>query len=174
MESLKKYSEINCFDLNENVFDLLDNQWMLITAGTADQFNTMTASWGGFGFLWNKTIVTIFIRPQRHTYKFVNESSGFNLSFFSEKYKPALNFCGSKSGRNYDKPKEVGLTPAITPNGFVSFQEARITMDCKKLYVDDLNPDNFIDLDLRERIYPTGDYHRFYIGEILGCFSISE
>lgn len=38
----------------ENAFDLIGKKWMLVTAGTQDNFNTMTASWGGIGWLWNK------------------------------------------------------------------------------------------------------------------------
>ena len=111
MDKLAHYTELNPYKINENVFKLLDVQWMLITAGNEDKYNTMTASWGGLGVLWNKSIATIYIRPQRYTFEFVENNSIFNLSFFDKKYKPALNFCGSKSGRDYDKAKETGLTP---------------------------------------------------------------
>ncbi|MHC1702677.1 MAG: flavin reductase [Tenuifilaceae bacterium] len=171
MESLKDYSEINPYSLNDNLFDLLDKQWMLITAGSTDSYNTMTASWGGFGILWNKPIAIIFIRPHRFTYKFVEDSLTFNLSFFTEKYRPALQFMGSKSGRDYDKAKETGLTPIISPNNSITFNEARLNIDCKKLYFGDLDPNNFIDPSLIKKNYPANDFHRFYFGEILGCYS---
>jgi flavin reductase (DIM6/NTAB) family NADH-FMN oxidoreductase RutF len=172
MEKLKNCIDIDPYKINENVFDLLDNKWMLITAGTAEHFNTMTASWGGLGVLWNKSIVTIYIRPQRYTYKFVEENPSFNISFFEEQYKPALNVCGSKSGRDLDKVKEAGLTPVITPKGNITFQEAYLTIDCRKLYADDLKSDNFIDKRIIDKTYPTQDFHRFFIGEIVDCFSI--
>lgn len=41
-------------DLSENFFEVIGKEWMLVTAGNKDHFNTMTASWGGIGFLWNK------------------------------------------------------------------------------------------------------------------------
>jgi len=45
--------------------------------------NTITASWGGFGVLWGKNVAFIFIRPQRYTKEFV-ENSGYLLNqFFS-------------------------------------------------------------------------------------------
>ena len=174
MEKLSNWIDIDPYHINENVFDLLDNKWMLITAGVPDHFNTMTASWGGLGVLWNKSIVTLFIRPQRYTYKFVEENPSFNISFFDKRYKPALNICGSKSGRNFDKVKEAGLTPAITPKGNITFQEAYLTMDCIKLYADDLKPESFIDKALIGKIYPTKDFHRFFIGEIAGCYKVSS
>ena len=174
MEKLSNWIDLDPYHINENVFDLLDHKWMLITAGTTDHFNTMTASWGGLGVLWNKSIVTIFIRPQRYTYKFVEENPSFTISFFDKKYKPALNFCGSKSGRDFDKVKETGLTPVITPKGNISFQEAYLTIDCTKLYTDDLKPDNFIDKGIIDKTYPTKDFHRFYIGEITGCYKVNS
>lgn len=174
MEKLSHFTELNPYKLDENVFNLLDVKWMLITAGTSEHFNTMTASWGGFGVLWNKSVVTIFIRPQRYTYKFVEENPTFNISFFEEKYKPALNFCGSKSGRDYNKVKETGLTPVISPNNNITFQESYLSIDCKKLYTDDLKPDRFIDKTIIDKVYPSKDFHRFYIGEIAGCYSIES
>ena len=52
----------------EDVFHLIGKEWMLITSGTIDRFNTMTASWGGIGWLWNKPVAYIFVRPDRYTY----------------------------------------------------------------------------------------------------------
>ena len=47
---------------------------MLITAGSKDSFNTMTASWGGFGWLWNGPVAFIFVRPERFTHDFLESS----------------------------------------------------------------------------------------------------
>lgn len=170
MQSLKKYEGISPFDLKENIFDLLDNRWMLITAGSEQHFNTMTASWGGFGILWNKTVSFIFIRPQRYTHKFVESKDTFTLSFFSEKYRSVLNFCGSKSGRDYNKPKEAGLTPVITPNNSIAFGEASLILDCRKIYSDVIKNDHFIDSSIIDKVYPAKDFHTLYIGEITECY----
>jgi len=170
MDKLTDYIDLDPYKIDENVFNLLDKKWMLITAGSPDQFNMMTASWGGLGVLWNKPMVTIFVRPQRYTYKFVEENPTFNISFFDKKYRPALNFCGAKSGRDFDKAKETGLTPVLSPKSIITFKEAYLSLDCVKLYADDLKPSNFIDKTLIERIYPTQDFHRFFLGEIFGCY----
>jgi flavin reductase (DIM6/NTAB) family NADH-FMN oxidoreductase RutF len=80
------FKQINQDNIRENFFHLIGKQWMLITAGSKDQFNTMTASWGGLGFLWNVPVAFIFIRPQRFTYQFVEEQGRFTLGFFESQY----------------------------------------------------------------------------------------
>lgn len=170
MNQLTGFSKIDVYSLAENVFDMLNVEWMLISAGNEASYNTMTAAWGGFGILWRKPVATVFIRPQRYTYQFVEKHDVFTLSFLGHDYRKELNFCGSKSGRDYDKAKETGLTPAITPLGNVAFHESRLVFECKKLYADDIKPERFIDKQLDGSIYPTKDYHRFYIGEIVGCY----
>lgn len=170
MNSLQDFVSVNVFSLRENTFDLLDKEWMLITAGDSESFNTMTASWGGFGFLWRKPIATIYIRPQRYTYQFVEKHNTFTLSFFGNGYRDALNICGTKSGRTHNKVKEAGFTPAFTPDNSIAFQEARLIFECRKLYSDDIKPELFIDQKIDKTIYPAKDYHRFYIAEITGCY----
>ena len=53
--------------IDQNVFSLIGEKWMLITAGTAERCNTMTASWGGLGVIWGAPSATCYIRPQRYT-----------------------------------------------------------------------------------------------------------
>jgi flavin reductase (DIM6/NTAB) family NADH-FMN oxidoreductase RutF len=168
------FEEIDVKNLPDNVFHLLENDWMLITAGTKDNFNTMTASFGTFGILWNKPIATIFVRPQRYTFSFLEDNSGFTLTVFHEKYRKALQYCGQFSGRNVDKVKETGLTPIVLPSGNMAFEQARIIVECKKLYADDFKPENFIEKEIIHRIYPSKDFHRMYIAEITKCLVLDE
>lgn len=166
---MHNFSPINPEALNDNVFKLLDKDWMLVTAGTLDHYNTMTASWGHMGIIWNLPVAIAWIRPQRHTYQFTEKYSHYTLSFFTEEYRKALQFCGTKSGRDYDKAKETGLTAVATENGNVFFREARLVMECRKLYADDLKEEKFIDPKIASKHYPTRDFHRFYMGEITGA-----
>ncbi len=149
----------------DNVFSLIGDQWMLITAGNAERCNTMTASWGGLGVLWGRPVATAYIRPQRYTYEFVERSPAFTLSFFDESFRPQLNLCGSKSGRDVDKVKACGLTVQTGADGAPFFAEARLVLVCKKLYWQDLDPSHFLDSGI-EAHYPGRDYHRMYIGAI--------
>lgn len=171
MKEFKNFISVDPFKLKENVFDMLQDEWMLITAGNKDSFNTMTAAWGSFGILWRKPIVVIYIRPQRYTFEFTEKHNTFSLSFFGHNnYRDALSICGTKSGRDIDKVIETGLTPITTPNNNIAFEEARLVFDCRKLYADFIKPELFFDVDLEQSIYPSSDHHRFYIGEILGCY----
>ena len=157
-------------DLDKNVFSLIGDQWMLLTAGTPERCNTMTASWGGLGVLWGINVAACYIRPQRYTYEFVERSGFFTLSFFGEEYRKALTLCGSKSGRDIDKIKECGLTVSASAGNAPYFQEAELVLVCRKLYWQDIDPAHFLDPDLDGRWYPEKDYHRMYIGEIVEVY----
>lgn len=163
-----QFIEIAPRHISENVFKLIGSDWMLITAGTIESLNTMTASWGGLGVLWNKNVSFCFVRPTRYTYQFMEKSESFTLSFFEEKYRYVLNFCGSKSGRDVNKISATGITPIEDISGSIYFNEARLVIICKKIYFQDLNPNNFLENDI-DKNYPQKDYHRMYIGEIIKC-----
>lgn len=150
-------------DLQESAVDLIAKQWMLITAGNEESHNTMTASWGGIGHLWNKDVAYIFIRPQRYTYDFVEKNEFFSLSFFDEKYRDVLKLCGTKSGRDIDK-MNLEITP-VFEDGNIYYKEARVVMLCKKIYYQDIDSKNFLEESIQKN-YPINDYHRVYIGEI--------
>lgn len=165
------FHSISPESIPDNFIDLIDNKWMLITAGNPGNFNTMTASWGSAGVLWNKPVAICFIRPTRYTYQFANQSDIFTLSFFPDKFRKILNYCGSKSGRDVNKIKETGLKPLITQNKGITYEQARLCIECRKIYFDDLKPGNFLLSEIDEIQYPKKDYHRMYIGEIIGCYS---
>lgn len=156
-------------EIRFNPFKLIGKDWMLITAGTEDGFNTMTASWGGMGVLWEKKVCFSVVRPTRYTYRFLEENDTYTLSFFSSRFKKALTICGTKSGRDTDKVRESGLEPAFDGDA-VFFRQARLVFECRKLYFQDIIPANFRYSDL-ERFYPEKDYHRMYVGEIIGCLT---
>jgi flavin reductase (DIM6/NTAB) family NADH-FMN oxidoreductase RutF len=159
---------VSPFRLADNVFKLLDHDWMLITAGNFRKWNTMTASWGGFGILWSKPVAFTFVRPTRHTFLFTESSALFTLSFFDRRRHKALLLCGTKSGRDTNKAKATGLEPYAPGPGLVSFRQARLILACRKLYCSDLDPRRFLDPGIG-RNYPKKDYHRMYIGEITRC-----
>ncbi|MGL5960278.1 MAG: flavin reductase [Bacteroidales bacterium] len=166
------FKEIKTDQINESATKLIGKDWMLITAGNDSSFNTMTASWGGLGHLWNRDVAFIFVRPQRYTFEFTEREEFFTLSFFSEEYRSSLKVCGTKSGRDTDKVAEAGLTPYTLPNGTIAFKEARLVLVCKKLYVDVLNPKAFLldDAEIK-KIYSASDFHQMYVGEITVAYT---
>lgn len=158
----------------EDAFHLIGKEWMLVTAGTPEHFNTMTASWGGIGWLWNKPVAFVFIRPERYTHQFIEANERMTLSFLGAEHRDILNFCGSKSGRDYDKVKETGLLPVETEHGCVGFQQARLTLECRKLYKGNFKAEEFLDKDALERWYddkPGGSLHDVYIVEIENVYT---
>lgn len=168
---MKEFVPLSIDDLLVNPVNMIANDWMLITAGNKESFNTMTASWGGIGHLWNKPVAFIFIRSQRYTFEFVEKSELFSLSFFEGSYRQALNICGTKSGRNTDKVKEAGLTPLFSPEGTPLFREANLVFECRKLYGQQMTEDNFIDTSILSNFYPHKDIHKLYIGEIVNAWT---
>ena len=162
-------NKIDIKQLQGNAVSMFDDTWCLITAGNKDSYNTMTASWGAMGELWNKDVCFIFIRPQRYTLEFTEREEFFTLSFFGDEYKKALTFCGRNSGRDCDKAKETGLTP-VEIDGSMSFEESETVIVCKKLFYQDIDPEGFIDKAIDGVCYPEKDYHRMYVGEVVGCY----
>ena len=158
---------------SENAFDLIGKGWMLVTAGTKEKFNTMTASWGGIGWLWNRPVAFVFIRPPRYTHDFIEREDRLTLSFYSEEYRDILKFCGSKSGRDVDKVKETGLKPVALESGAMTFGQARLTLDCRKLFKSSMEAANFVDKSIPEKWYndqPGGSLHDVYVVEIEGVY----
>ena len=163
-EFIKKNPE----ELKENLIKLINRDWAPITVRDekSGEIGTMTASWGCFGELWNKPVFICYIRPQRNTYGLAANAERLSLCFFDEKYRDQLKFCGTKSGRNTDKVKETGLTPAFTEDGVPYFEEARLVLVCKKLYAQDLNESSIIEEAVKSN-YNGDDYHRMYVSEIV-------
>lgn len=155
----------------DNFIDIIGREWMLVTAGTPENFNMMTASWGGAGFLWNRPVATIFVRPERYTYGFIEETGRFSLSFLGEEHRAAHKVTGSKSGRDTDKVAEAGLHPLFTETGGIFYEETRLGLECRVLYADGIEASNFIDRALVEQWYGAqGGFHKMYVAEITAAY----
>jgi flavin reductase (DIM6/NTAB) family NADH-FMN oxidoreductase RutF len=157
-------------EIQDNAVSLIGDDWMLVTAGTSEKFNTMTASWGGIGFMWKKPVAFVVIRPQRYTFEFIEKGDMLTLSFFSRQYRKALAICGETSGRNTNKVEKAGLSPVTTESGNVFFREARLVLECRKLYADFIKADAFVDQEIIPAWYPAADFHKMYVLEIVNAF----
>jgi len=161
------FRKIEPREIDGNLIQRIGDQWMLITAGDKNACNTMTASWGGLGVLWNEPVATIYIRPQRFTKGFVDNEKYFSLTFFKEDYRKELALCGTKSGRDMNKVKECGFTVEYGVGDTPYFEQAELVLICEKLYADELKEENFINKTPAEKCYPEKDWHTFYIGKIV-------
>ena len=155
--------EISSF--HAEIFQMFDRKWALLTTGTPEDFNTMAISWGGMGTLWGRPVVTVYIRPNRHTFGYMNASDFFTVSFYPEQFRKDLGVLGSLSGRDGDKVARTSLIPAEVPNG-VSFRQAECTLVCRKMYAQDMDAATIPDEVMRE-CYAAEPVHRMYIGEVM-------
>ena len=166
---MEGYRKIAPDKIPGNVMKMISQDWMLITAGNREKFNMMTASWGGFGILYNKPVAICFINPARYTYSVIEGSDTFTLTFYTEAYRDALQYCGTKSGRDEDKVKGSGLTPMETQNGAMAFSQAWMVVECRKMLSQSLSPDAIANPAERTK-RAAQPMHKMYIGEILNVW----
>ncbi len=147
------------------VFELFDKDWALLTAGSGADFNTMTIAWGGLGTLWSKSVATVYVKPIRYTHQFMEKNDYFTVSFYPEQYRRALSLLGTLSGRDGDKVAKSGLTPRPL-DGAVTFQEASVTLLCRKIYRQDLDPAQ-MPAGVVDTYYRDEPAHTMYVGEVV-------
>ncbi len=152
--------------LEFNPFTKIGSEWALVTAGTKQDSNIMTVSWGGFGVIWGKNVVYIFIRDSRYTKEFLDQGDFFSLSFFSEQYRDALSYCGSYSGRSHNKWEKSNLTPASC-HSIPYPDEANLVFICRKMAAVKMPQESFCDDAIMKKWYADSDMHTMYIGEII-------
>ena len=147
----------------------------LLTAGTRESCNTMTIGWCQLGRLWGLPVCTVYVRPERYTYQFMESSGTFSVCVLPSgaQEKQTLALCGSQSGRLVDKIKECGLTLRYGAGDTPFFEEAELAVVCRKLYVQDMDPACVTAGE--DKILPyygkKGGWHRIYIGEIVEAYS---
>ena len=152
------------------VFDMFNNQWALVTAGDPGHYNTCTIGWGSLGTIWGgpgggRSIVTVYVNPDRYTYDFLKDSDTFTVEFFPPEYRKALGYLGSHSGRDGDKVAAAGLTPKELSGG-VTFEEAELTFVCHKLYQGPFEREGLAD-EINQGIYKDWQPHWMFVGEII-------
>lgn len=164
---MNELREINTNDFSCNPFKMLGKDWMLITAENNNKVNTMTASWGGMGVLWEYDVVYIFIRNSRYTKEFIDASPNFSLTFFdTDKYHKTMGYLGNVSGRTEDKIAKSELT-LLKEDGIPYFAEANTVIMCEKLSRQMIAPEGMLNDELLTKYYADHDYHEMYIGKIL-------
>lgn len=162
------FMEIDVTKLEKfNSFEKIGKDWMLITAGDEKSCNMMTASWGMMGVLWGKNVATVFVRPQRHTFKFLEEKKYYTVSFFGEEYRKELLFMGQNSGKDVNKLENTVLKPVYNENA-PYFEQASCVLICRKIYNQFITPECFLDSAINNE-YEKKDYHKVFVGEIEKC-----
>ncbi|MDR1451044.1 MAG: hypothetical protein LBI57_01730 [Helicobacteraceae bacterium] len=163
------WREADIKEFEGGIIARMSKDWALLAAGSAEDYNAMTVSWRLMGYLWERPVVVCFVRPQRFTRNFVDKNDGFSLTFFGKETKTRVHkVFGFESGKDIDKAAKAKAQPIVFDGGAIGFEEAKETISCRKIYADDFNSKNFLDRSI-DKLYD-GDYHRFYIGEIVGFY----
>lgn len=144
------FKKMELSDLQCNPFDMIGKSWYLLTSGTPEDYNTMTASWGAMGEIWGAPSFHCVVRTNRYTLQYLDRNELFSACFFDPGYKPALQFCGTHSGRDCDKAKQTGLRPVLL-DGTTAFAQARRVLICRKRYTAMMQPEGFIEPETYER-----------------------
>ena len=147
---------------------------VLITGKDENKTNSMTISWGMAGIEWGKPVFVTFIRESRFTKTFIDKNGEFTVNIpLDESAKKILAYCGSKSGRDVDKAKELGLTYEEPET--ISVPGIR-ELECKVIYKQTQDIHAITEED-QEKFYPQNadgsqDIHVAYYGEIVNAYVI--
>lgn len=161
-----KFKTLKPEEYESNFIKKISEEWLLITAKKPDgTVNTMTASWGGIGFMWNKPVCLCAIRPQRYTHEFAEAADRITLSFLDSNMHKALEICGKESGRDCDKIAKADLH-TIHDDDIAYFEESEIVYVGKKIYTGKFEENNFLDKSIIPKCYPRSDFHDVYVCEI--------
>jgi flavin reductase (DIM6/NTAB) family NADH-FMN oxidoreductase RutF len=153
--------------LSETLAVLVDPGLLLVSQGEDGVPNAMTIGWGMVGVIWGKQVFTVLVRPSRYTFSRLEESDSFTVNVPPPGLHDAVTFCGTRSGRDYDKFTECEMT--VEPSQAVSapgIAECPVVYECQIVHRTDV-VNATLDSDILTTFYSSGDLHRIYHGEIL-------
>ena len=166
------YKAVSAEEFDENIFKLVGKDFTVITAG--ENPNSMVASWGGVGIMFNKPVTWNFLRANRYTLEKMRETGTFTMCYFPDQYKGDIMQFGTKSGRNTDKMAQTKLTPMPTPDGYPAYAEAKIIIECKLIAASTVSKDEFYTEEaktfLQEGFDDAKDWHKLVYGEITNIY----
>lgn len=167
-----KLRAVDVQKMTPEVFSVFGTNNALLTAGNRSRCNTMTIGWCQLGRIWGQPSCTVFVRPERYTYQFMESHDYFTVSVLPAACKKTMVFCGTKSGRDVDKIGECGLTVCYGAGDAPFFAEAEWVLVCRKAYIQDLEPAYIKDEKHIAPFYGTaGGWHRMYIGEVVEAYT---
>ena len=157
--------------MTPEIFRVFGANNALLTAGDRTSCNTMTIGWCQLGRLWSLDTCTVYVRPERYTYQFMEERDYFTVSVLPQCHRQTMQICGTQSGRDIDKVKACGLTLRYGAGDAPFFDEAEWVLVCKKLYIQDMKPECVKDELIFQSYTPAkGGWHRLYVGEVLEAY----
>jgi|JFJP01.1.fsa_nt_gi flavin reductase (DIM6/NTAB) family NADH-FMN oxidoreductase RutF len=161
--------EVKSMDIAREAMDII-KKGALLTVKAGKDMNTMTIGWATIGYIWRKEVLMVAVRESRHTFGLIEKADNFTVTVPTSDYKKEVLFCGTKSGREFNKFKECNLktanskcvdSPIIDIPGY--------HFECKIVYKTPMDP-KFLDSTYNETLYSDKDYHTLYFGEIAACY----
>ena len=164
----------------------------LISCGSVDKPNVMTAAWTGI-INSEPPMTYVSIRPSRFSHEIIKETREFVINLPSLNMVTAVDFCGVKSGRDVNKFKETGLTPiASSAVAAPQIEQCPVSVECKVVDIQsygshDMFVAEIMAVDVDDKfIDPAGKFwlektgllayahgHYFTLGRELGNFGFS-
>jgi hypothetical protein len=153
------------------------NMPAVLTAGDKNNYNSMTIAWGSLGYSWNRPIFTVYVKPERYTYEFIDKYKIFTVSFFDKKIYPKFSAYGIKSGREVNKEEICDTHIKFLDDGGITFEEAEEVFVCKMMVRSHLTNED-VEPEINE-FYKTAAEkfghlfkmttvpHSMYVGEII-------
>ena len=154
------------------------NDGILLTTQANGEVDTMTIGWGHLGVEWKKPLFIVYVRQSRHTKSLLDQNREFTINVpVDDINKNIIALCGTKSGRDMDKIKELNLT--LVPGETVSvpaIAELPLTLECKVVYQQDQEL-TLLQEEKKDRFYRVDtpnedDFHTAYYGEITAAYII--
>lgn len=168
------FKKIDPTEIPEDVFTLVNKDFTVLTGGNPEHYNSMLASWGGWGTLFDKPVTWCFLRANRYTLELIRKDLTYTMSYFDNEYKEDIMPFGTQSGRNSNKMKETKLAAVQTPAGNMTYKEAKLIIECKLFEITTVSPDDFQTEDFRTFVTDAHaeakDYHKIVFGEITGVW----
>lgn len=134
------------------------------------EVNTMTIGWASIGVVWRVPMFLVLVRESRYTHQLIEKAEDFTVSFPFNRMQEELKFCGTYSGRNYDKFAECELEVISGKDvDSVMIKGCDLHYECSIKYKQDMEKENIF-TDTLIDCYPDYDLHTLYFGEIINCF----
>lgn len=174
--------EINVFDYAEEITKAL-KKGVLLTSKAHDKVDSMAIAYGMLGNIWDGEYFIVYVREGRYTRELIDESMEFTVNIpYGEYDKKIIGYCGSRSGKDIDKLKDLNLTliDGETVN-VPAIKELPLTLECKVIYKQLQDPTAIPDV-IKNKEYPQGvpssncgcneDFHIQYYGKITKAYII--
>lgn len=129
---------------------------VMVTSGNMEKSNIMTVAWTGI-LNTNPAMCYISVRPERYSYNLIKESGEFVINLTNEKLAFCTDWCGVRSGKDYDKFKEMHLTKEKAKHVKCPLiKESPVSVECKVKEIKELGS------------------HHVFVAEVLSIDASSE